>query len=287
MAISGALRLVGESSPENKDRARESTLGSLARPATSPGVLSRGRFAFAVMQATLIMVGALGLMVGVATAAELSLRSIAEQVVQTLVEPLPLSAEGLQHSAVLNAAEPGTFDKSAGVGRPAGPVDGADAVVEASVSAGSPDMGHPRAVNPPAQGGQRSRANPSTGAAPDRNPHGNGDAPRDNASHSGGESPAGDHGNQPGRTDPAVQNPSHSSQAGGDEHNSANCAGNQRDSTQQAETGAKGIGPGGDQPNGSNASSGPSGSGAEDPKSDGSTEQKPSHGGAEEKGGSK
>ena len=94
---------MGESSPINKERARERILSTVAHSTAPSAISSRRQFIFAVAQAALITVGVLVLMVGAAAAAELNLRSVAEQVVDTLVKPLPLSAEGQQHLVGLKA----------------------------------------------------------------------------------------------------------------------------------------------------------------------------------------
>jgi hypothetical protein len=256
MAISGALRIADESSPNNKDRARESLLSTLAHPAAPSAISSRRQFAFAIVQAALITVGALGLMVGVASAAELSLRSVAEHVVNTLAEPLPLSAEGQRDSAGLNAGEQETGDESASSGRPVDPADGGAVADGAIVPPVSPDVGDPNAANPRAQGGQPSPTNP-----PGSNPQDNNGIPPG----SGGQNQGGDHGNQPGTTKSPGQNASHNGEPDRNGHNGSDGPGDQGDSSQQGQTDSNGNGSNGggsnsggpklstgDAPNGSN-----------------------------------
>jgi len=261
MAISSALYIVGESSPINKERARKHILSTVAHSTAPSYISSRRQFIFAVAQAALITAGVLTLMVGAAAAAELNLRSVAEQVVDTLVKPLPLSAEGRQHFVGLNAGERETGDQSASHGRPVDPAgDGGAVADDALVTSGFPHVVDPHDTNPLARGGQPSRTNPPASDTPDSNPHGNNGEPPGN----GGENQEGNHGNRPGTTGPPGQNPSHSGQPGSDGHNGSNCPGNQGDINQQGQTDSNGNGSNGDKPNGSSgdASNGSNGGGS-------------------------
>src|SRR5439155_24456957 len=158
-----------ESSPINKERAREHILSTVAHSTAPSYISSRRQFVFAVVQAALMTVGVLTLMVGAAAAVELNLRSVAEQVVDTLVKPLPLSAEGRQHLVGLNAGERETDDQSASQGRPVDPAGDGAAADDAHVTTGFPHVVDPHDTNPLAQGGQHSRTNTPASTPPDSN----------------------------------------------------------------------------------------------------------------------
>ena len=261
IAISSALHVAGESSPINKERAREHILSTVAHSTAPSDISSRRQFALAIAQAALITVGVLVLMVGAAAAAGVDLSSVPRHVVDTLAEPLPLSAQSLENSG---ARKPGEGEPRAASG-------GSDR--EVARSAGGPaiegDLStltgtgfrevDPNDTNSLAQGGQPSRTNPAASGTRDSNPHGNNGEPPGN----GGENQVGNHGNQPGTIGPPGQNPSHSGQPGSDGHNGSNCPGNQGDINQQGQTDSNGNGSNGDKPNGSSgdASNGSNGGG--------------------------
>ncbi len=250
MAIASALHTVCESSPSNKDRARESLLSTLAHPVAPSDALSRRRFGFAIMQAALITVGALGLMVGVAAAAGVDFSAVPRRVVDTLAEPLPLSAEGQQEPVGLNAGEREIAGESAASGHPADPADGRGALVAgAFVPQASPDVSGPNEANPPTQ---RSRTNPATGGAPDTHPQDDEGNSPGNGGHREDEGPGGDRGNQVDTSDPPGQNSGHNGQPSSDGHNGSNSSGNQGDRNQDGQTDLNGNGSNGEQPNGSN-----------------------------------
>ena len=259
IAISSALHVAGESSPINKERAREHILSGVAHSTAPSDISSRRQFALAIAQAALITVSALVLIVGAAAAAGVDLSSVPRHVVDTLAEPLPLSAQSLENSGARKPGEGEPRAASGGSDREVARSAGGPAIegdLSTLTSTGSREV-DPNDTNSLAQGGQPSRTNPPASDTPDGNSPGNG-------GHPGGENQEGNHGNQPGTTGPRGQNPSHSGQPGSDGHNDSNCPGNQGVSNQQGQTDSNGNGSNGDKPNGSSgdASNGSNGGGS-------------------------
>jgi len=250
-------------------------------------VTSRRKLAFSFVQAALITVTVLGLMVGAAAAAELNLRSVAEHVVNTLVEPLQLSAAGQIDAAGLNTGEQEPADEASSIGHPGDPAESGRAVVsDAFVPRGPAEVSDRNGANPRAQGGQRGRTSPPpVSRAPDNNPQGNRDNPPGNGGQRGGQSQGGDH-NQRGSTD--GQNLIHRGQSSDDRRDESNSSDNQGDSDQKDRTHPTANWLNGDEPDGSNANTtGDQSRGSHDPDSVGSSEWRLSQEGAADKGGSK
>ncbi len=265
MAVSGSLRIVGESFPKNKDQARESILNTLAHPAAPSDVSRRRQFAFAIVQAALITAGALVLMVGAAAAAGVDLSSVPRHVADTLAKPLPLSAEPLQDSRGFEPGEGGSADDSAASGRRISESGDGTSAVEDHAASGSSEVSGANDPNRPVVGSAPSQTNTPNSNRPAIDPTGNDGSPP--ANHPpGGENAAGHQGTAPGTTDPPGQDPGYNSQSDRDGHHDSNSPGNQGDINQHGQTdsngnGSNGGGPKlstGDAPNGSNggASSG-------------------------------
>jgi hypothetical protein len=161
IAISSELSIIRESFPRNRDRARECFLNAVAH-SSAPSDFSSGRqFGFASAKAAVIMVGVLGLMAGAAAAAGVNLRAVPGSVIDTLAQPLPLSAEMFQNLAA-NANDRGADQQhdSGGDGRVAAIVhDGANSTPQPTVQAQCNPIDAP-AANPSATCAQRARATP-------------------------------------------------------------------------------------------------------------------------------
>lgn len=292
LIVSGALQMADRPSAEKKNRARESLLSAVAHSDPPANVATRPRFGFAMAQVALIIVGCLGLTAGAAAGSGINLRSVAGDVVDTLVEPLPLSAGTLQDSVGLEPEERGTDDDSSdGSGRPISQSgDGSAVEDDAFADSDSSDVGGPNITSRSVPVVPLSQTNPLSNNAPDSSPPATGNDGNPPASGPpGGQDHAGQHGTQPGETDPPGQNPGHNGQPGSNGHNGPNSPGNQGDSNQQGQNDSNGNGSNGDQPNGSNraASNSPNGGAPNDQHSGGATGSNPSDGGPAGKGGSK
>ncbi len=291
LIVSGALQMADRPSAEKKSRARESLLYAVAHSDPPAPVATRPRFGFAMAQAALIIVGCLGLTAGVAAASGVNLRSVAGDVVDTLVEPLPLSAGTLQDSVGLEPEERGTDDDSSdGNGHPISQSGAGSVEDDAFADSDSSDVGGPNNTSRSVPVGPLSQTNPLSNNAPDSSPPATGiDGNPPASGPPGGQDHAGQHGTQPGETDPPGQNPGPNGQPGSNGHNGPNSPGNQGDSNQQGQIDSNGNGSNSDQPNGSNgaASNSPNRGGANDQHSGGATGSNQSDGGPAGKGGSK
>jgi hypothetical protein len=242
MAVSGSLRIVGESFPKNKDQARESILNTLAHSAAPSDVSRRRQFAFAIVQATLITAGALVLMVGAAAAAGVDLSSVPRHVADTLAKPLPLSAESLKDRGALKPGEREPGNDSGVSGREVG------GSVEAPVVQGQPftlasgdslKTGGPIDENPPADDGPSSQTNPAgnsrrNGSPPETDPAGRGaNAPGNDPP--GRENGSAHQGTQPGTTDPPGKSQCQEGQPGGSERSSSDSPNTQEGNNKQGQ----------------------------------------------------
>lgn len=262
LLVSDALKTADAPSVERKSRARESILNAVAR-SDSPRIgANRLKLGFAVAQAALAVAGCLGLAAGAAAASGVNLRSVALDIVDTIVEPLPLSAEPLQDTAALDPAGQGAGDDSAA---------GVDGYVDGDGAATPPDAGDGAAsedTNPPAQVDPSDQTIPPGNSPPGNNPAAD-DLPRD-------ENQGGPHGTQPVGTGPpptpAPGGPPDGNGHGGQPgHNGPNDG-------QPGQNGPNGDGSSGGGPNGNGSSSG-------GPNGNGSSGSNPGPGGKGGKGG--
>src|SRR5207244_7271504 len=147
--------------------------------------------------------------------------SVPRHVLDTLAEPLPLSAQSLENSGARKPGEGEPRAASGGSDREVARSAGGPAIegdLSTLTSTGSREV-DPNDTNSLAQGGQPSRTNPPASDTPDGNSPGNG-------GHPGAENEEGNHGNQPGTTGPRGENPTHSGQPGSAAHAEPNCPGN-------------------------------------------------------------
>jgi hypothetical protein len=229
---------VGESSPINKERAREHILSTVAH-STAPSDISRHRqFIFAVAQAALITVGVLVLMVGAAAAAGVDLSSVPRHVVDTLAEPLPLAAQGLKNSGALKPGEGEPRSASTRSGNEVSPSVEGPAVQGQSFTlvSGSPKTAS-RETNTPVHGGTASQTNPAANNPRHASP------PQTDPAGRGLQSPANDplggrngqehQSTQPDTTGPPGNTQRHDGQPAGSEQSASNQANTQDGSDQQ------------------------------------------------------
>jgi len=255
MAISDALGIADDSSAETKDRARESILNTLAHSAVTSDVSRRRQFAFATVQAALVTVGALVLIVGAAAAAGVDLSSVPRRVVDTLVEPLPLSAASGEHLAVLKPRDGPPSDDSGGSGR-----DVASAVEEPAVQgqpfalvSGTPKTGGPRVTNPPGHSGSPGQTNPAGNdprhtSTPQTDPAGRGPQSKANDPPGGGIG-QGHQRTQADAPDPPGNTQCHDGQPGGSEQSASNPANTQEGSDEHEQNHSTDNGSNGDREN--------------------------------------
>jgi len=265
--VSDALQMAGEASAEKKSRARESLLSAVAHSAPPARVPTRLRFGFGLAQVALIVVTTLGVTAGVAAASGVNLRSVAGDVVDSLVESLPLavpppiSAEAPEGPIGLDPEEQAAGDDPAGSGERATlqPNDGGVDEDEATLS-DAPDVGTSDNTNLPVEGDPSDETNrpgnkPPADNPPDDNPTADDPPHGDNQGDDHGTPPA-EIGQPPGPGGP----PDGNGQGGSDG------SGNHGDNGQPGGNGSNGDGLSGGGPDGSNgnpsngANGGPDGS---------------------------
>lgn len=264
--------MAGEPSADKKRRARESLLSAVANSVPPANVPPRLIFGFALVQAGLIALTCLAVTAGAAAASGVNLRSVAGDVVDTLIEPLPLSAplptlaEGPQAPIGLDPVEQAAGDDPAGSVRTPGQAAKADA--DGLDAATSDD------TNPPAQDGPFVPITKPGNHPPDDNPT------VDDPPH--GDNQGDDHGTPPDEIGPPAGNPSPGGPPDGNGQGGAGGSGNHGENGQPGVNGPNGDGSSGGGPDGSNGnpwtgadggpdslSEDPSG----DPAGDGSGEQ--------------
>jgi hypothetical protein len=294
LALSNDLTVVCGPSSEAKNRAHQLILNAPARWDPPATVATRLRFAVAMAQAAVIIVGCLTLTAGAAAAVGVNLRSVPRHVVETLLVPLPPLAENIQESVVLGPEGQAAAEDSGG-GERADSQSGAGSAVkdDAEFIVGVSGGTVPTDASAPVPGDPPSHANPSGNEEPNGNPSAinfagaggdppghaggpqgndppgtgnNGNPPGSGGDPSGGENQGGDHGIQPGPTNPPGPNPGHDGQPRGDAQNGSNCPGNQADTNQQGQIG-------------------PNGGGANEHNNGGSSGSKPGNGNAASKSG--
>ena len=229
LLFSEGLRAAGGSSPENKDRARESMLSGLVKSAPPLRLRTRLRFAFAIAQTALMIFGCLALTAGAAAAADLNFRSVPRHVVDKLVEPLSPLAENLKGSLVLapegeaaaaDSGGGGRLDNQSGTDRAV--EDAAVALSRVSDVNAPTDVSAPTNVDLPVQDDASSHSNQPGNDAPRGNPAEteHPDNGRDRQG-SGGHPP--DNGNPPGeRSNGGASNGGSGSNGGGPDGGGSN-----------------------------------------------------------------
>jgi len=176
LLVSGALLMADTPSAEKKSRARESILNTVGRSDPSAVVATRLRFGFPIAQAALIAVGCLGLAAGVAAASGVDLRSVAGQVVDSLVDPLPLSAETVHDTD--ETGDRGAGEEPSGAGQAVSQSADSRADEDGGLTpSDSADGGALANVNPPVQGDPPGEITPLCNNPPASNPTGGAGAP--------------------------------------------------------------------------------------------------------------
>jgi uncharacterized membrane protein YgcG len=276
LIVSGALQMAERPSAEQRTRALQSLLSAVAH-SDPPAIVARApRFGFALGSAVFIILLCLGLTAGAATASGLNLRSVARDVVDTLVEPLPVSAPPL-----LQAEAPGdpigfdpdevAADDTTGGKRPAIQPDGGSAAGSDATPSSSPSdavsehtnvlvEAGPLDQNPPADTPESNGGNPDDDDPPsgedDGGDHG---APPDDDDPPSGENHGGDDEAPPGDTGPPSPTPTPGGPPGGNGQPGSGGPGN---NGPPGGNGSNGNGSNGGQPGGSggNPSNGSGGS---------------------------
>ena len=261
--------MAGEPSAEKKNWARESLLSAVAHSAPPANVATRLRFGFVLAPTALIVLTCLGLSAGVAAASGVNLRSLAGDVVDSLVEPLllaappPISAEGPQGLIGLDSEEGAAGDDPAGDERATlqsneGGVDGDGTTLSDAPGDGASDN-----TNLPVEGGPFDETNrpgntPLADKPPDDNPT------ADNPQHGGNQ--GGSHGGPSDEIGPPPGAPSPGGPPDGNGHDGSGGSGNHGDNDQPDGNNSNGDGSSTGGPVGSNgnpsnvANGGPDGS---------------------------
>jgi hypothetical protein len=271
LIVSGALQMAERPSAEQRTRALQSLLSAVAY-SDPPAIVARApRFGFAAGPAVFIILLCLGLTASAAAASGLNLRSVARDVVDTLVEPLPVSAP-----PPLQAEAPGepigfdldevAADDTTGGKRPAIQPDGGNAAGSDATPSSSPsDAGseHTNVLveagssdqNPPADTPESNGGNPDDDDPPSGEDHG-GDhgAPPDDDDPPNGEGHGGDHGTPPNESGPPSPTPSPGGPPGGNGQPGSGGPGNPGNNGQTGGNGSNGNGSNGGQPGGSGGS---------------------------------
>ena len=251
LIVSDALQMTGEPSAEKKSRARESLLSAVAHSPPPANVPTRLRFGFALAPTALMVLICLGLTAGVAAASGVNLRSVAGDVVDSLVEPLPLSAappaappmsaEGPQDTIALDSEEGAAGNDTAGGERATlQPNDGGVDEDDATLSDALDDAASDKA-NLPVEGGSSDETNRPANKPAAANPSADDPPP--------GENHGGDQGNKPDETGPPAQTPGPSGPPDGNGHDGS---GSHGDNAQPGGNGSNGDGSSSGRPDGSN-----------------------------------
>ena len=284
LSLSNELTVTCAPSREATNRARQLVLNAPSRLDRPAAAATRLRFAVAMAQVGVIIVGCLTLTAGAAVASGVNLRSVSSDFVDTLLEPLPPIANNLEAATVLAPEREAAAEDSGGSGGPNSQSD-TDSAVDDDDGAilGLSGATVPTHVSAPVQGDPPNHANPSGNHTPNSNPpatsnegnppgNGGGDPP-------GWENRAGGHENRPGTTNPAGQTPAHEGQRSNEVGNGSNSPGNQGGNP-QSQTGPHGNESSGEQPNGSNRASDSTNGGSNDHDNAGPSASKPGHGSA-------
>ena len=289
LRLSNELTLTCGPSREATNRAHLLILNARSRLDPPQAVATRLRFAVAMAQSAIIIVGCLTLTAGAAVASGVSLRSVPSDVVETLLEPLPPLADNLPGSLVLGPEGEAAAEDSGG-GERADSQSGAGSAVEDDAEAILRVSGGtvPTDASAPMLGDRPSHANPSGNDTPNGNPpatgnegnppgNGGGDPP-------GWENRGGDHDNQAGTTSAAGQNPAHDVRRSSEVRNGSNSPGDQGGNP-QSRTDPRGNESNGEQSSGSNRASDGTNGGSNDHDNGGPSGSKPGHGSAVGKSG--
>jgi hypothetical protein len=241
LSVSDALQMTDGPSAEKKNRARESLLSAVAHSDRPAKGATRLRFGFALAPTALMVFICLALTAGAAAASGVNLRSVVRDVVDSLVEPLPLaapppiSAEGPQGLIGLDSEEGAAGDDPARDERAdlqpnEGGVDGDGTTLSDAPRDGASDN-----TNLPVEGGPFDETNRPGNKPPADKPIAN-DPTR-------AENHGGDHGNRPDENGPPAQTPSPSDPPDGHGHAGCDGHGDHGDEGQPGEDESNGNGP--------------------------------------------